>query len=177
MDFDWRMKDQFEGVIQEIEFLLAESAWLRARGPHFQIDHRFRKAGTICQVGEEVFAVWLMHQARPYQLKLPLALRILFDYLAHHATHAQSAMQIETGIRGDGFYARHGANASASHRLVRRFSHSAVKVYVQRIREAFRLAFDEARLTLDPSQVLVSERTVGNEVGYRLKATAIWRHL
>lgn len=172
-----RMSDRFEGVIQEIELLLAESAWLQAKGVHCQIDHRFRKAGTICQAGEEVFAVWLIFRARPYQLKLPIALRVLFDYLARHATHAQSATQIETGMRSDGFYGRHGANASASRRLVRRISHSSVKTYIQRIRDAFRLTFDEARLTLDPAQVLVSERTVGNEVGYRLKATTMWRHV
>ena len=121
--------------------------------------------------------VWLMHRARRYQLRLPLALRILFDYLARHHSFSQSAMQIEIGIRLDPFYARHGANAGASRKQTRTISHSAVKVYIQRLRQAFRLVFDEVRLDLDPSEVLLSESTVGNEVGYKLKATVTWSHI
>ena len=46
----------------------------------------------------------------------------------------------------------------------------------KRIRAALQLAFREAGLELDPQRVLVSERTVGNEVGYRLRATVEWVH-
>lgn len=171
------MNDRFEAVVREIDLLLAESARLQARGPHFRIEHRFRKAGTICRAGEEIFAVWLIYRSQLYQLKLSLALRVLFDYLARHGRCAQSATQIEIGIRADQFCARHGANAKASRKQTRILARSGVKVYIRRIREALQTASVEAHLDLDSSQILMAEPTVGNEVVYRLKGTFAWTHV
>jgi len=48
---------------------------------------------------------------------------------------------------------------------------------MRRLRQAFRLAFEEAGLRIDPASVLVAEETVGNEIGYRLKAKCEWVHV
>jgi hypothetical protein len=59
--------------------------------------------------------------------------------------------------------------------LKRRISRSAVREYIKRLRLALELTFKEAALNIDYYEI-VSEQTVMNEVGYRLKATAEWRH-
>lgn len=170
------MNDRFAPVIEEVEMLIAESSQLMAAGPRFHIVHRFHVPGTNCQAGEEVAVIWLIHQSRAYPLRLPLALRIFFDYLARHRL-PQSAAQIEAGIRRDSFASSHGANARTSRKQTRRIGSSSVKEYAKRIRQALGVAFSEAGLHVDPARVLLSESTVGNEVLYRLKAAVEWTHL
>ncbi len=170
------MSNRFDAVVKEVELLVAESAQLASEGPHFQIDHGLWTPGTLCQAGEEISAVWLIHRSRRYQLRLPLALRIVFDLMARRRWQFQSALQIERARQSDEFYASHGANAAMSRQQTRKISHSGVKQYVSRIRRALREAFEESGLNLDPSEVLVSEAMQGNAVGYRLKATVIWSH-
>ncbi len=143
----------------------------------FRILHRFHKPGSDCLPGEEIGLIWLVVGSREYSLNFPLALRILFDYLARHRWLPQSSVQIEAGIRRDAFCLRHGANARTSHKQTRRISRSTVKEYVKRIRQALSIAFGEAGLNIDPAQVLTSEPRIGNEVAYRLKATVEWMHL
>ena len=46
------------------------------------------------------------------------------------------------------------------------------KEYVKRLREALTFAFREAGLNFDARRVVVSEPTVSNEVGYRLKGSS-----
>ena len=121
--------------------------------------------------------VQLVFRARDCELALPLCLRILFDYLARRRQRPQSASQIVAGLRADAFSLKHGTNARLRTKLTRRFSHSAIKEYVKRLRQALQMAFEETGLKIDAAAVLKSEATVGNEVRYRLKATVEWIHV
>jgi len=53
----------------------------------------------------------------------------------------------------------------------------AVKVFVQRVRLALRLAFIQADVRLDPRAILVSQATDTNVATYRLKVRAEWFHV
>ena len=126
--------------------------------------------------GEEIAGIWLVFSARHFPIPLSLGPAILLDYLARHRWLAESALQIEGGLRADLFSLRHGINASTSRKQTRRFHRSTIKEYVKRIRQVLGVTFAEARLNIDPTDVLVSEVTSGNEVRYRLKAMVNWTH-
>lgn len=175
--FDLFMNDSHKWLKQEIDFLLAEQRELLGRGPSFKIVHRFRIPGSDCLPGEEIFAVFLVYRGREHHLRLPLALRIMFDYLARHPRVPQSAGQIELGIRADDFYRRHAANGSGRRAVTRNISRSYVRVYAKRLHQALALAFEEAQLQFGPRNVLLEMKTVGNELGYLLKAECAWGHL
>ncbi len=175
--FVWCMRDSLRSLFEELDFLVAERKELSARGPTFQIVHRFRTSGTDCMAGEECYAVILLHRGREYHVRLSLALRILFDYLARHSRVPQSAGQIELGIRADNFYRRHAVNGAGGKPIIRRIPRSYVRVYAGRLRQALRLAFSEAKLRIDPRNVLKEQRTVGNEVGYQLRGNFDWVHI
>jgi hypothetical protein len=143
-------------LAERVAVLLAEARDLQSAGFHFRIVHRFRMpACTGCIPGEEVFGVFLVCRGREYCLRLSLALRILFDYLARHSRFAQSARQIEFGIRADDFYKDHAKNANGRSPLTRRITRSAIRVYIERLRKALRFAFQEAGVNIDPSRVLI----------------------
>jgi hypothetical protein len=150
-------------------------ATVRLTKPTFAIVHRFWKPETICMSGEEVFAAWLEIDGQEVQLRLPLALRLLFNYLATHRL-AQSASQIEAGMR-DPFYSRHAKNSGSSTNLTRRMARSSVKTYIARLRTALQIAFDEAGVALNSTEILVSQATVGLECGYQLRAAVRFVHL
>jgi hypothetical protein len=172
------MQNEYRSILLHyIDLLFADLEELRSSGPHFRIYHRFCKPGTVCAPGEEILAVCLVHRGREYCLPLSLALRILFDYLANHARLPQSAAQIEAGIRANPFYTEHAASIKGKKGLRRRISRSAVKVYIQRLRLALWRAFEDAGLQMDARAVLVSQDTVMNDVGYRLKGTVKWVHI
>jgi hypothetical protein len=171
------MNGSREMVLEKVDLILAQLAELRSRGPHFRIEHRFHRAGTDCAPGEEIFAICLIHHRQEYQLHLSLALRILFDYLAHHSRVAQSAGQIEAGIRANPFYAQHASAIMGRKKLTRCISRSAVKVYVQRLRLAIDKTCRQAGLQMSAHAVLISQQTVMNEVGYRMKAIFKWSHI
>jgi hypothetical protein len=99
-----------------------------------------------------------------------LALRILFDYMARHSRFPQSARQIEDGIRADRFYTQYASNVLKQKKHTKGIPRSYVRVYIQRLRFAIEKAFNEAGLLFDSRALLLSEETVANEVGYRLKA-------
>jgi hypothetical protein len=165
-------------VLEKVDLILTEIAEIRLRGPHFRIFHRFHSSHlrTACAPGEEVFAVCLIHLGREYFLPLSLSLRILFDYLARHSRFPQSAAQIEAGIRNDPFSMQHAHNALAQVRFTRSFPRSFVRIYVERLRRALEQAFREAGVLTESYAILRSEKTVMNEVGYRLIAHADWVH-
>ena len=171
------MRDSLDPVVDSVDLLLLELRVLKSQGPHLRIVHRFREPGTLCAPGEEIAVVYLVHRGRLCPLRLSLALRMLVDYLAKHSHFPQSASQIEAGIRADPFYTKHGANAMPNNGLKRRISRSAIKEYIKRLRKALALAFQETGLNIDPRHVIVSEPTVANEVGYRIKATIEWFHV
>ncbi len=164
-------------IIEEVDVLLAELRELSANGPHFRIVHRFHQLGSDCAPGEEVFAVCLVHRGREYCLRLSLALRILFDYLARHSRQPQSAAQIEAGIRADRFYTQHTETVMGNEKFTRRIPRSYVRVYIDRLRLSLQTAFCEAGFLINARVVLLSQETFMNEVGYRLKASIEWTHI
>lgn len=170
------MPTDLQPIIYKAEVLLLELAQLNQRGPSLEVIHNYRIKGIAdcCLPGEEVSRVILAHRGRHYIVPLPLALRLVTDYLARYRHISQSATQIAAGMRVSEFYRRHGMNSGESSRL--RISRSTVKEYVKRIRHALAKAFCEAELHLNPAQVLVSEATVSNETTYRLRATVNWHH-
>jgi hypothetical protein len=163
-------------VLEKVDLLLAELAELRSRGPHFRIRHRFSLPATRCLPGEEILSICLVHRSREYCLPLPLALRILFDYLARHSRFPQSAAQIEAGIRADPFSMQHAGNVVAGVGFIRMVPRSYVRVYIDRTRKAIGMAFNDTGCAIDVTSVLLSETTAMNEVGYRLKASVDWVH-
>ncbi len=163
-------------VLDKVHLILAEIRELRSSGVQCRIVHRFRLQGSDCMAGEEIAAAFLLHRGREYRLRLSLALRIVFDFLARHSRLPQSARQIELGIRADDFYKRHAANATGR-AMTRKITKSAIHEYVLRLRRAFLLAFREAGLRIDPNRIVVAEETVGNEVSYRLRAKCEWIHV
>lgn len=164
-------------VLNKVDLLVAEIAHLRTAGPHFHIVHRFRMPGSECLPGEEIAAVYLVYRGSEYQLRLSLAQRILFDYLARHSRLAQSARQIELGIRADDFYKHHAKNAAGRAAVTRRIPRSSIKVHIERLHLALDVAFHEAGMSIDPGAVLMVQDTAGNEVCLRLKATCNWSHI
>lgn len=170
------MSTRFANLIEEVEFIDAERKYLAAMGPHFIIFHRLRKLGTICEPGEEVAAVFLVYNGRMFPVPLSLALRLLFDFLAHHPHMPQSASQLQIGMRSDLFYSKHGFNAGGDRHLIRKITRSAVKQYVPRIRRALELTFREAHLNINPLAVMRSQKTVTNETHYCIRATFQWQH-
>jgi hypothetical protein len=167
--------DELGSVVEMVDLLLAEFRETASSGPHFRITHRFREPGTDCAPGEEVAAAYLVYRSREFFIPLPTTLLLLFDFLARHSRFPQSAAQIIAAIHADPFYRRHGENAIRGN-LAPTFGRSSVKEFIKRIRRGLERSFFEAGLGLDPRRVLVSQGTVTNCVGYRLKATVEWVH-
>jgi len=170
------MNDHIDPMGYAIDVAVAELHALNADGPHFRIIHRFRKPGCACGPGEQIVAIQLLHHGREFQLPLSLALLLIFDFLAKHSRIAQSASHIVAGMRADAFCIRHGANTGST-ASTRRISRACLKEFVRRIRLALEQAFKEAGLTLGARMVLLSQKTVFNQVGYRLKGTFEWVHI
>ena len=170
-------KDELMTIIEEVDVLVAEIRELNSEGPHFRILHRFHQPGSDCVPGEEIAGIYLVFRGREYFVRLPLALRLLFDYLARHSHLPQSASQIEAGIRADHFYMQHGATVMGTDKFTRSIPRSYVRVYVERLRLALENSFREAGGLMDAGAVILSQVTVMNEVGYRLKASIEWRHI
>ena len=161
--------------MEEIEFLIAERNELLTRGVSFKIVHRFRIPGTSCMSGEEAFAIFLLRRGHEYQLRLSPALLLLGDYLLRNSRFGQTASQIATGIHASSFHAEHGANGRRQR--TRRIPRSAIRVYIERLHLALALVFAEAKLHIDPRDVLVAEESVSNHVLYRWKAILEISHL
>jgi hypothetical protein len=168
------MYRELRPIVAKADVLIAELAALLQSGPIVRIVHRFHEAGTYCRVGEEVWAVNLVHRGHEIPLRLSLALRLLVNYLAETRHVPQSAAQIAAGINRASFYTSHGKNSGVVSR--RKISRSAVKEYVKRIRKAFNFGFREIALNLNSKSVLVSRITMGNETHYQLRAAIEWVH-
>ena len=171
------MNSRFSSVFQEIEFLLAEGDRSLASGPNFTIVHSHSHSEGGCWPGEEIAFISYIYRSREFPLRLPATLRILFDYFAQHRHFPQTASQVESGVKADEFYVRHGLSAGTTRKTTRRIRRASIKQYVSRIREALGWVFQEAGVDLEPCNVLLSEATVGKEVFYRLKANVHWVHL
>jgi hypothetical protein len=170
-------KNSWTPILKIVDLLIAEISHLRAAGPHFRIVHRFRLPGSdYCLPGEETFGIFLCHRGCAYQLRLSLTQRLIFDYLARHSGLAQSAHQIELGIRADDFCRFHATNVNGRVALTRSVPRSSIKEHVKRLHRGLGFAFQEAKLRIDPRKVLVVQDTAGNEVLYRLRATFEWLH-
>lgn len=172
------MRDNLAPIVEKVGLLIAERRHLRSAGFHFRIVHRFHMPGsTGCLAGEEILGVFLLYRGREYCLRLTLAMRILFDYLARHSRFAQSACQIEWGIRADDFYKDNGKNADGRVALTRKITRSAIREYINRIHQSLSLAFQEAGINIDPKNVLTVRETSGTEVLYQLKCTSTVSHI
>lgn len=170
------MSDNGTWLRREIDFLVEESSEPSGRDLTIRVVHRFRSPNVEnCQPGEEIFAVILICRGKEYPLRLSLALRLLVDYLGRHRL-PQSAAQIELGVRANEFYRRHAANGNRGRALTRTIARSYVKEYIRRLHRALQLAFNEVHLNLDPRKVLEEVKTVGNEIGYALRARCEWVH-
>jgi len=170
------MKAEFQPVVRKVDLVIAEAKELAEEGPHVRIIHCLWKPGTICAAGEEIAAVLLVHRSREYPLKLSLALRLLFDYMARHSRFPLSASQIAVGMRASQFHMKHARNACGRMPLHRGICRTAIKTYMQRLCAAFEIAFREANIDMNPAAVVRCRSTVTNEVGYQLRLTAHWIH-
>lgn len=162
------MSAELREIAEKTELLLAELRQVNQNGPQLRVLHRFRTHGIIaCEAGEEISAVLLLPRDKEVLVPLSRAMRIVVDYLGHQR-FPQSASQIAAGIQRSHFYKHEGARARIYSRL--KISRSAINEYIKRIRLALKCAFREAGLELQPSQVIESIPSVGNEVLYRLRA-------
>lgn len=165
-------------ILKAVNLLIAEISHLRAAGPHFRVVYRFRTPGTIGRMpAQEIFAIFLVHRGREYQLRLTLGQRVVFDYLGKYCKLGQSARQIELGIRADEFYRLHAMNATKCAVVTRKIPRSSITEHIRRIHKALGIVFREAELGIDPRRVVVVQDTVGNEVLYKLKATITYSYL
>lgn len=161
--------DPTDRIIEEIEFIEAERRESRESGPHFRIIHRSEHRSDSNYSYQEAVAVFLVCGDRFFQVMLGSVLVRLFDYMARHNRLAQTARQIENGTRVDPLFRAH-RRTKPRNCTPRRY----VRVYVDRIRVALDLVFQECGLGIRPESVLISEDTVMNEVGYRLRASFEW---
>jgi len=176
------MFDRLTRILEEIDFVLAERRELAAEGPRFCIVHQTRGAWlgahelrVGCLPGEELSGVLLLYEERELQLRLSPAEAALFNFLAWRRV-AQTASQIERSMQSDPFCAGQRLRARSSNRRSAQFHRTSIKTYAQRIKAALALAFAEAGLPLDPAKVMITQRTVGNEVTYAIRARVEWRH-
>lgn len=171
-------KNNSSPILKAVDLLTAEISHLRAAGPHFRITYRFCAPGTVGHsAGQEVFAIFLVHRGHEYQLRATLAQRIVFDYLANYCRVAQSARQIEFGIRTNQFYRAHAMNATGLEGFTRKIPRSSITEHIRRVHTALGIVFREAGLGIAPHHVLVVQDTVGNEALYKLKATITHTYL
>jgi hypothetical protein len=175
-EHDSRMSERATPLLRSIDLVSAERREINASGPLFRIVHRFRKPGTECAAGEWIAVVHLVYRSGEFPVRLSLTLLLVFDYLARQS-YPQNKSLIAATMRTDPFYRKHGSNATPTHKPeTRKISRSCIRVYVEQIRLALLRALEDAQLHLDPWSVLVSEKTVTNEVGYRFRARFQWRH-
>lgn len=166
------MSNEFSRVVEEVVVVVAEIKELATVGPHFRILHVFNEHGN-CLPGELVALVCLVYRSREFPVRLSVALRILFDFLARHRL-SQSAAEIAVRMASDPFCMHHGANSKTASKRTRKFSARGVKVYMMRLRCALQHTFREAGLKLDVSEVVVSEPTESNQVSYRIHGSFEW---
>jgi hypothetical protein len=161
-------------LLEAIDLLLAEMNELQHNGLCFQIIHRFSQGS--CAPGEEVSAALLVHHGEFFQLPLAVVERLVFDLLAQHRRIAMDSMQIVSSLSGDWFYRDHASNSGR--KQVKKIRRAAVKVLVQRIREAIASTFAKAGLRSNPYDVLRSCPAEGtNRVLYRLHGDVRWHHV
>lgn len=160
-------------IVFKAETLLFEKSRTAHSSLRLRIIHRFQSEKGKCESGEEVFVVLLLIGGRENYIPLPLAQRLLVDYLARHTFVGQSATQIAAGMRMP-FYRYHAANSGVPmHRLI---SRSAIKEYVRRIRLTFSAVLTKRGIVHDPLALLASEKGEGNEALYRLRIPTEWIH-
>jgi hypothetical protein len=175
---DLSISERFIPLVRTIDLVLAEQRQFEAAGPSLTIWHRFQEPAIIgCKPGEEILMLALNALGREVPIRLSLATKIVIDYTARHLHVPQNASQIEAGIRSNPFYLAYGSNAKIVVRRIPKICRSVVRVYVARFRRALALAASDAGIMLDPSRVLISETTDGNEILYRLRARVEWRHI
>ena len=167
--------DNFAPVIEAVDVLRAELRQIASGRLHFRIVHRFRPPGADCVPGEEVLAILFVHRGHEYQLRLSPAMLLVADYLLRHSRYAQTASQIATGIHEGSFYCEYGYTGRGQRTW--RIPRSAIKEYIKRLHRALAWAFSEARIRVDPNDVLVTEESTSNHVLYRWRAVVEVVHI
>jgi hypothetical protein len=163
--------DSLAPVADDVRLLVAELNQLRSSRLAFKIVHRYRLPGTDCATGEEVWAICFTPRGHEHQLRLSPALLLLGDYLLRNQRFAQTASQISGGIHASGFYSeRYAQNGEGRRQRMRRIPRTAIRQYIRRLHQALALAFQEANLDINASDVLTVEESVGNQVLYQWKA-------
>src|SRR5262249_44789165 len=149
--------DPGDRLLEEARRLVSDtSSIIIPDHPYLLVIHRFWIPGTKCKSGEEIAVICFVWKTSVFPLRLSLPLLFVGNYLCQHRWLAQSAAQIEAGIKADRFYVKHGTNVRTSKRQWRNISRSSIKEYIRRIREALRLAIAQAGLNLDPRDILSS---------------------
>jgi hypothetical protein len=160
-------------LFEAIEVVIAEMTDMERSGPQFLIVHRFSRG--ICAPGEEISAVFWRRNSGLLQLKIGMAERLVFDFLAQRRI-AVDSLQMVSGLAGDWFFREHASNSEQ--RQIKKIRRATIKVLVQRIRAAMALSFREANVGFDPYNVLRScPAQDSNRVLYRLCAEIRWQHL
>jgi hypothetical protein len=161
-------------LCEAINLLSTEIKELARTRPCFEIVHKFSQG--ICAAGEEIESCFLQSSEGLLQLPLGLTQRLMFDFFGQHRQVALDARQIASRMSGDWFFRDHGANSG--HRQLKRIRPPAVKVNVQRLRDAMAYVFTKAHMHIDPYQVLRSYPAEGSKrVLYKLVADVRWRHI
>lgn len=155
-----------------IAIMYAELSEIGRDGPCFRIVHEYSQGS--CAPGEAIKVIELWERGKPFQLRLSLSQRFVFDLLARNRSVALDSFQITSGIDG-WFYRDHGKNGGL--RYTTKVRVPTVKVIAQRIRQAMTTCFVEADLPADPYNVLRSFYAEGSKRAlYRLHAHVHWDH-
>lgn len=160
----------FARVVDEIDYLRAERSMLIRQGPHFLVIHGLHEPETECLPGEMVEEVWLLADCKRYPVSLSPVGLVVMDCFCRNRNKPLSVGRLSNILTTDPFYTRYGANSPRRQSLVMP-ARSSIKVYVQRIREQIAMAFQKARLPIDPGSVLSAEPTDSNSVAYKLRAS------
>lgn len=168
--------ERLSHVVEEIDYLRAERNMLAAEGPHFRVIHEGHQQGTLCLHGEAIEQICLVHRWNLFPLSLSPTGLLVMDCFCRNRLKPLTASRIAQILATDPFYTRHGANSGIGKLVPASPGRSAIKVYVQRIKEQMARTFTSAGVIVDPTQVLVSGATEKNAVAYMLRATVEFVH-
>ncbi len=168
--------ERFSHLVEEIDYLRAERNILATEGPHFRVIHGGHQQETLCLHGEIIEQIYLVHRWNLFPLPLSLTGLLIMDCFCRNRLKPLTASRIDQILASDPFYIRHGTNLGVGKLFTSSPGRSAIKVYVQRIRQQMAKTFDSAGLLLDPTRVLVSGATEKNAVAYTLRASVEFVH-
>jgi hypothetical protein len=168
--------ERLSHIVEEIDYLRAERNILATEGPHFRVIHGGHQRETLCLHGEIIEQICLIHRWNLFPLSLSATGLLIMDCFCRSRLKPLTASRIAQILASDPFYMRHGANLGIGKLITAPPGRSAIKVYVQRIRQQMAKTFDSAGVLLDPAMVLVSGTTEKSAVAYTLRASVEFVH-